>query len=348
MKKKRPFYSKQLLAVFSYVCILLYASVFNNSSGWFMFYFMTILFLFSYFSISPHFKNAELNFEKNNFYHQGIKNQLEITLSRKWTFLGLGVRVNLYPIEDKGSFLTKHIAFVMTGKKEVVILEWMPMKRGIYKDLSLMTITQDYFKIFSKRKKIKLNTTLFVLPRENKEMSKTIYSTITELSQFKDWIRTNEVQQYRTYQEGDSWRFIDWKLSAKNQEIILKEFELEKEKNLHLIFLGQNGSQFEDMLSCYYTFQKELTNQIDFNQTIICKEACYSNPFSEELFATLTPIKEVSTRLNEIEILKGKIILIFLTNQEGEVPEAINELEKQNLIYYLSISNKELIIRKNG
>jgi len=347
MKKKLSIYWKNSVAIFCYTCILLYAFIFNNPSGWFLVYFMTTILILSFVSLTMPVKKIELNFKDDIFYQRGVENELEIALLKRWSILGLGTRLEIFPNCYKDSFLTNRIRLVSTAKKETVCLEWLPMERGIYDDLSIRLITSDYFKLFSKMKTLKLETALYVLPKENKRMSEKIYTSIFELNQLETRQLTTEVKKYRTYQEGDSWRFIDWKISAKNQEVIIKEFEVEKETVFHLIFLGSTGLHFEKMLSCYYTFQRELAKKIEFDQTMIINEGCYFNYNSKEIFAWLTPYKEIPKEHSEMATIKEKIILVFLTTEEEEIPENIRQLDAQNLVYYIRFQNNELMIRKN-
>lgn len=326
----------------------MYTLVFNTPSGWFLFYFVTLVLFLCLLAIIPHFKQLQLKNKKAVFYNKGVESNLELIFLRKWSVPGLGVRIEIFPKSYKDAFTDIRVHFVSTHNKESIVFEWMPMKRGVYNDLSFTVITSDFFKLFSKITTLKLETPLYILPKEVPHKIEKLYLDIFKINRLPDHQRALEVKKFRTYQDGDSWRLIDWKLSARNREPIIKEFELEKETKFQLIFLGEASPKFETMLSYYYTFQKRLRNQVDIEQILIGKEGSFSYSNSEEIFAWLSPYQEIPQDLTKLEVVKDKIVIIFLTLNQKQTPAFIKSLEKRNIVYYVRLFNQELVLQKSA
>lgn len=310
-----------------------------------MFYFVTLVFLLSLLALVPRFKKLQLKNKNAIFYNKDICSDLELTFLKRWSVPGLDVRMEISPKSYQYFYHDNCVQIVSTNKEETKILKWTPMNRGVYNDLSFTVITSDFFKLFSKITTLKLETPIYILPKENPRKIDKLYSDIVNLSHLSVYQRAPEVTKFRTYQDGDSWRLIDWKLSARNRELITKEFEVEQETKFHLIFLGEASLRFETMLSCYYSFQKRLTTQMDVEQTLIGKEGSFSYSNSQEIFAWLSPFKEMPQDLNELDVMKEKIVLVFLTLDQQQIPAPIKKIEKRNTVCYISLSNQELVFR---
>lgn len=65
-----------------------------------------------------------------------------------------------------------------------------------------------------------------------------------------------EVQQYREYQEGDSVKNIHWKLSARSEELWVKEFSRSDERRVELFLdlIERNACSAEEMDAFYEVF----------------------------------------------------------------------------------------------
>src|SRR5699024_2712200 len=101
-------------------------------------------------------------------------------------------------------------------------------RRGYYEIGSVEVIISDVFGIFSLRKTYSSKASLLVYP----EASNISYFPINSVEQrgelpiddilFKDWSRLDSLREFR---EGDSFKSIHWKLSAKLDDLIIKEYE---------------------------------------------------------------------------------------------------------------------------
>lgn len=130
--------------------------------------------------------------------------------------------------------------------------ETVSLKRRGYYELGQIEVTiQDVFKFYSFKKKINNNTSLLVYP-ETINLS-TFKITASQQSgellvrntAFEDKSRINTLRDYR---EGDSVKSIHWRLSAKRDNPIIKEYENRVDTN-SIIFLDN--------------FSKHLSKDID-------------------------------------------------------------------------------------
>lgn len=127
--------------------------------------------------------------------------------------------------------------------KETVVLS----RRGFYQVGEIEVSIKDVFGFYSFRKKITSNTSLIVYP-EIIRLSTFYISTshesgelLVQDSRFQDKSRINSL---REYQEGDSIKAIHWKLSARKETPIVKEYEHRGDTNA-IVFVDNYKDLFK-------------------------------------------------------------------------------------------------------
>ncbi|NLY46674.1 MAG: DUF58 domain-containing protein [Tissierella sp.] len=121
-------------------------------------------------------------------------------------------------------------------------------KRGYYHLGEIDVIIHDVFTFYSFHKRIKSKASLLVYPEIINLSTLKITADnksgelLTENSLFQD---RNNISTFRDYREGDSIKTIHWKLTAKNDTAIVKEFENRVNTNV-VIFLDNEASLFKD------------------------------------------------------------------------------------------------------
>lgn len=138
---------------------------------------------------------------------------------------------------------------VSLGKKETFTRgETVILKRRGYYQLGEIDVTiRDVFRIFSFKKKFSSSTSLLVYPETINLSTFKITSSqqsgellIHNLA-FQDKSRVSSLRDYR---EGDSVKAIHWKLSAKKDSPIIKDYENRVDTNA-VIFLDNNKLLFK-------------------------------------------------------------------------------------------------------
>lgn len=128
--------------------------------------------------------------------------------------------------------------------KEIILLG----RRGFYKLGKINVTIHDVFGFYSLQKTLKSNTSLLVYPEIIQLNSLKINAhfksgeLLTEGSLFQD---RNHISSLRDYHEGDSIKAIHWKLTAKKDKIVVKNYEHRVESNA-VIFLDNEYSWFAE------------------------------------------------------------------------------------------------------
>lgn len=141
------------------------------------------------------------------------------------------------------------ISFSLEKNKSISHKEDVVLKRRGYYDLGDVVITiGDVFGFYSLRKTLSSNISLLVYPEP------IILSTFqvaasqkpgqfsVQNSVFKD---KNRVTSLREYRDGDSIRSIHWKLSAKRDSLIIKEYDNPGDNNV-IIFIDNHMDLFKN------------------------------------------------------------------------------------------------------
>ncbi len=159
---------------------------------------------------------------------------LEIETDIKRQLTGIDTSNLILALEKKRSFT----------RSETVVLK----RRGYYQLGEIKIIIRDVFKFYSFKKKIGSSISLLVYPEiiELSTFKITASQQSGELlvydSSFQDKSRINTTRDYR---EGDPIKSIHWKLSAKKDNPIVKEYENRVNTNA-IIFLDNEKSIFNN------------------------------------------------------------------------------------------------------
>lgn len=110
------------------------------------------------------------------------------------------------------------------SKNETIALN----RRGYYELGDLEVVVNDVFRFFSLKKSIKSNISLIVYPKIIRLSTFEIMASqqLGELRVFDQaFLDKSRTSSLKPYQEGDSIKRVHWKMSAKKDEIIVKDYE---------------------------------------------------------------------------------------------------------------------------
>jgi hypothetical protein len=161
------------------------------------------------------------------------------------------------PIRIIGDFQSHHENETSFSKKilmtdvpplssSVVHLPFKLPLRGEYTVRIYEICVYDLLKLFRLRRRLKLSVRLIILPREKTpvDSGKETESDTESPASIITSHRSNVFNSLREYREGDSVRHIHWKLTAKQDELVVKQFE-QSLNNSAVIFSDFSGV-FED------------------------------------------------------------------------------------------------------
>lgn len=219
-------------------------------------------------------------------------------------------------------------------------IDWKASKRGNYNSLEVLLESNDIFYFFNDKLKSKITIDWKILPKLNGAISQILpwiedrkkKKTIGEMSY--------EIKGYRSYTHGDSMKQVDWKLSTKHQDIMVKEFIQEDKKQLAFVFYPQQSLYFEKMLDNFFSLYKELE-----------KEPVLFYFVSNDDSLKITDVvafseikKNTSITLSSVLSLPHQTTILFIPELTKSIEKEINSFNNQGDIQV--ITYKEL--KKNG
>ena len=141
------------------------------------------------------------------------------------------------PYMELNSFITKRLTgresmvevISLESKQEFSKNETIILRRRGYYELGDMVITvKDVFRFFSLKKTITSEAELIVYPKIIKLSTFEIMASqqLGELRVFDPaFLDKNRISTLKPYQEGDSVKRVHWKMSAKQDNLIIKDYE---------------------------------------------------------------------------------------------------------------------------
>lgn len=304
---------------FLYLLISLYTFIFNNSTGWSLWMFAsTLLILIILSLISP---LTMLQVTQQDSIETEVNDILKIPLevSKKthfpMLFLELDFKENTPRINDTFYFYY--------GQKKLATAEWMPEQRGYYSSINLTVFANDIFGIFTKKKKIEATTNLFVLPKRYELRMLAYFQRKIQRTSFGD--NDFSIKNYRSYELGDDIKKIDWKLSSRQQEIILKEYHYHQEVDWVFVFYGQQDRYFEETLAFFFNLQEQL--ELRKNQVVLLGEKTSDLELNKRI-ARIEPLKSAQ----KIPVFSNHKILLFTPLLTEELTQQLQDLPQKQAI----------------
>lgn len=329
--KKIKLLLKYLCLLFIFTVTFFYGAAFNTRLGWSLFLFLVLLLMLSVLSILPSLKKIDVAIPNFIYAHRFQTLTFQITIFRK--------KISLLPLGKLAIiFLEKGVHEQITlysyrGKRKELSFTWQPQERGNYQRSAVQLIGSDYFDLFFKHHFVELKQALIVLPEIKEEAYLLLDFFRPNLNH--SWVGEPSfaVKNYRDYQYGDSMKQIDWKLSSKQNHLVLREQELENMQESVLIFWGEAGSDFEEMLSWYYSLQKLLLQQKKFYQMIIGQQIFRGRQIQAEVFAELQPFDEISA----LPAVNGNQLIIVTAKITDNLNAAIEKVPRNKQIRVLDL-----------
>ncbi|MCI9540669.1 MAG: DUF58 domain-containing protein [Lachnospiraceae bacterium] len=172
----------------------------------------------------------------------GVVNRARLPISR------FSIQLCIWYNQDEKRMAKKLYGGVKeNGKENIEFLVTTPYCGLLSIEIKKAAI-YDYFSFFAAKKKIKKEMKIAVFPKEqilHLEMPMPEYKGINQAevdSLWKSGTNHQEIRQIREYQLGDPIRMVHWNLSARTDQLWLKEYEVEQD-NCFYIFLDMSISK---------------------------------------------------------------------------------------------------------
>lgn len=319
MKKSQQF-GRLLFFVIIYLLSFCYAIFFVNQTGWLLFFFLTLIAGIDLLSFLWPLHQLEFHSLNNLELHVRQPAELSFLIKKKGWICWF-----IHPVISKEKIMNT-LPFFYFGQKKSIIIEFTPQKRGIIQSEEIEVSATDLFGWFERRRNFKVSVNWRVLPAfQLLEKNHLVQRMLKDSGEF-----TYDIKNYRTYQPGDPLKQIDWKVSAKKRELLLKQYDRQTTLAIRLVFYGQASPYFEEMLSLFYSLYKQLGDQVDYQ--LIGANLNRQGDWAEK-FALIQPLQE------EISLPDWPNQQVFLF--VPEIDQSLEQKKRQQLTFVDYKSLKE-------
>ncbi|MDF2607303.1 MAG: hypothetical protein K0S34_1498 [Bacillales bacterium] len=361
MQNLKSFYNKikfQFYISLTILSIILFALFQGNFVSWFIVYsvlpIVLIAISLSIYPVSKIKVDRIINYERI-----GNRNiEVEIVFEIPFPIIGgwLSVKDDTPICNQERIFLTPF------NKKYVINYIISDAKRGEHIFNNITFNIGDYFGFYNKEVIIQKIDRVVIFPRYVE------YKFPQIITSNENGFKQNSTRQKdydnvigtRQYQKGDKFTWIDWKASARKQELISKEFSDNKKDEIVIILDGNEHEHFEAKMTLAMTLVMSLTKNKQDASILISgeqiKEFRINKEISknEEIFLGFTRLVGVSNsrtaRLLKNTEISSSIVLVI---NEAKT-EILMELEKYKfrnnsvLVYYINLGTvpEELVKTK--
>ncbi|WP_177165649.1 DUF58 domain-containing protein [Isobaculum melis] len=317
---------------------------FNQPEGWFLVCFLSMLLFISLVFIFPSLKPWEIQLMQadEERFMEGQPFDLTFLLTKDeanyWCYPFLKVGID-FEGTDEGY---EEMIYPVLKKTEAIYFQQVVLKRGCYQHNALLIEAGDPFGLIVKHKKLQLTQAILVYPAYlatiKEEIIKKMIVLKPALFQRND-LSDFQLKNIRPYQLGDPIQQIDWKISAKQQDLYTKEYEQEKnESSYAVIFYGLSHGSYEGLLSACYSVYDQLQakqkvalyllGQFDSQETISYEVAG---------FAKIKPSKHVEQLIPSLKegSFKQQHLLIFTPSFTQALKEFVTQYSGKEAIFII-------------
>lgn len=229
--------------------------------------------------------------------------------------------------------------YCYTGKKIILTSRCKGQKRGRYEEVFIHLETTDLFYMFTKEAAISIQVdwTIFPVLIPNSTRILSLLNQVRRDDTLGD--HSYDIKSHRAYVHGDSMKQVDWKLSSKWQEIMVKEYHYEKEEQPLFIYLAQPSFYMEPLLDVFFSlYSQTKSSGIDFY--LLGEGVSFGLIKDTNDFARISK----SSDINLTEFLKetSENIVLFIpeiTNEIRRIVETVNQKKSVQVITYQDIKD---------
>ena len=316
MKRMRRI-AKLVLLLLGWLLLSANAVVFNNATGWSLWLFFSGFLLLTLVACGPSLKRVQLQTASVHYGQVGQTFSLPVAVKAQRFWLAF-FQVGLKEDGQVQSFYFYH------GQTLHLTFSMKLQQRGRFEQPPLMLCGGDLFGLLLKEQTRRLTSTLYVLPKEDvvgrklgQDMQKQLTSRL-----FGDVLP--QIKGYREYRYGDNRRQVDWKVSARQKKLTIREQEVGQEVRPLFLFWGQQGQNFEKALSRYYSLQKEVGLGVE--QYLLGQKTQLVE--DERVFAELSGFSEAPS----MPLWRDQDLFIFYGEDSEQLQENVAQWRRTNRV----------------
>lgn len=312
-----------LLVLIFILALAAYAVVFNNRASWSILSLLILFLVVNLLTLLPWLRWLKLSGAGTVYTETGSVAKLPLELRADRFFVMPGLSISL----PKNSPAEMQLSWYR-GEPKSLVLPLESLARGIYQELPGMIKGNDLFGFFQKKRKLAIPVKIVVLPKKVPGMKAVAQKIQQERLRHSYGEPLPLVKNYRAYQQGDPMKRVDWKQSARQQELMIREYEQEHPHPMTLIFWGLESADYEDHLSCFYSLQQVLHGKYRI-KFLVLGEGTRSNGNDPEVYGGLQPL----VTKPQLGSLQGEHLLIFPTRvEDADFQQQLTELKRRNQV----------------
>lgn len=357
-----------------FIGILVLIAGLNTRSNllFFLVYIFSSIFIISFIVARLNLKNLEVKRKIDRIAFQNQDMEVSLTLRSKSPVFFVNVVDKFLPGSDAELDQDFYIYEIPDDSGLTVKYRAKPVIRGKFR-LGPVRVESHYpFLLFEKSLTLNEYSTVIVYPEITRLKSFPVYEQIMTHSNNKIITSTggsNEFFGVREYQDGDSIRIIDWKVSARLDELVVKEFEkplghstfIMLDINHKHITGNRTDSNFERGINIAASVAKNRIENNDNLGLILGDDYLLPGTGKEQLYLILERLalvqssrtKNLLDSFNEAERLvpSGSILVLLCTGWEPEYEYHLKMLRNRNIkvlfVYLVPESFSDRITREN-
>lgn len=310
-------YLQQTWRTLAFLCIyVLFASytfAFPSETGWTLLIFVTLVALVELFSFIGRLQNLEFSAPYDLSVHVDTPVSVEVMMNKRpkrilWI---TGCKVSSPYFLEEFTYVFYH------GQKKSLQMTWQPYTRGIVQKQMMHITASDLFGWFKKESTHTFTVDWQVLPAIHPlgKVAGLFFQKQLTLNRQNFGEPSFKINKFRPYQPGDRLSQIDWKISSKQQELVLREYEQEQPSESVFLFYGSASPYFEATLSLFYSLWKELQGEgADF--VLLGEQGMSQTYLTKDDFSFIQPLNQ------EVELPDfGQKQVILLVPEANQLPK---------------------------
>ncbi|KKD45013.1 DUF58 domain-containing protein [Listeria seeligeri] len=265
-KKRLLLASRWIIMLIIYTGLWAYTLFQGDTASWFLTYFFSfiliVLFLSSIYPLKAW--NVNRQFAKNT-YHDGDLVDMHVTFTRKSRYpVGYLLFQQKLPLSFGKLNARQQLAYPLFKKKFTVTLDSFVGLRGIHSFPAIDLETSDAFGLLERSYQTSAEKSLTIYPSYFPDILEKIREATPENERnaaYWTLKKNTNLHSLREFSSGDRISLIDWKSSAKTDQLMTREFENSATSRLSVIFYGVSHPHFELSLRAAYSFIRKISEE---------------------------------------------------------------------------------------
>ncbi|MBC1723069.1 DUF58 domain-containing protein [Listeria seeligeri] len=309
LKKRLLLASRWIIMLIIYTGLWAYTLFQGDTASWFLTYFFSfiliVLFLSSIYPLKAW--NVNRHFAKNT-YHDGDLVDMHVTFTRKSRYpVGYLLFQQKIPLSFGKLNARQQLVYPLFKKKFTVTLDSFVGLRGIHSFPAIDLETSDAFGLLERSYQTSAEKSLTIYPSYFPDVLDKIREATPENERnaaYWTLKKNTNLHSLREFSSGDRISLIDWKSSAKTEQLMTREFENSATSRLSVIFYGVSHPYFELSLRAAYSFIRKISEENgEIRVSILGDKTTNFSPS-----ASTNKLQDISTAFAELSPKDGVIL----------------------------------------